>query len=82
MHLPKDFPFYEDIPPSVSIIQRLDVFRYITLKEHESKEGSDTVKYIPIIKDMYPVVSHLEEVYQLFHSILMGEEPEKLDGFI
>lgn len=50
IHLPKDFPFHEDIPPSVSIIQRSDVLRYITLKDHAAMECSDTAKYIAIIK--------------------------------
>ncbi len=82
IHLPIDFPFYKDIPPSVSVIQRSDVLRYITMKDHAAMEGSDTAKYITVIKDAYPIVSQLEEMYQLFHSILMEGEPEQLDGFI
>ena len=82
IHLPIDFPFYKDIPPSVSVIQRSDVLRYITLKDHTAMEDSDTAKYITVIKDAYPVVTQMEEIYQLFHSILMGGKPEKLDGFI
>ena len=28
------------------------------------------------------IVSQMEEMYQLFHSILMGDEPDELDRFV
>jgi len=82
IHLQKDFPFYEDIPASVSVITRSDILKYITIKDNTAMKDSDTAKHIAVIKEAYPIVSQMEEMYQLFHSILMGEEPEELDEFI
>ncbi len=82
IHLQKDFPFYEDIPASVSVITRSNVLKYITIKDNTAMEDSDTAKYISVIKESYPIVSQAEEMYQLFHSILMGGKPTELDGFI
>ena len=80
IHLQRDFPFYEDMPASVSAITRLSVLKYITVKDNTSMKDSDTAKYIAVIKEAYPIVFQMEEMYQLFHSILMGDEPDELDS--
>ncbi len=82
MHLPKDFPFYEDVPITVTTIQRSEVLKYITLNDKSSMKNSNTAKYIDLIKESYPIISQVETMYQLFHSILMGNDPDKLDTFL
>ena len=82
IHLQRDFPFYEDMPASVSAITRSSVLKYITVKDNTSMKDSDTAKYIAVIKEAYPIVFQMEEMYQLFHSILMGDEPDELDRFV
>ena len=61
IHLQRDFPFYEDMPASVSAITRSNVLKYITVKDNTSMKDSDTAKYIAVIKEAYPIVFQMEE---------------------
>jgi hypothetical protein len=39
-------------------------------------------KFIAIIKEKYPAVAKVEEIFHPFHTIIMGAETDKLDEFI
>ena len=82
IHLPKDFQYYEDLPPEIIVIPRNDVLKYIIKQDKTTMEETNIAKYITIIQEAYPVISEVEEMYQSFHSILMGNESAKLDDFI
>ncbi len=76
------FQYAEAYPPDVSVIPRRDILKYITVADKDTMKGTDVAKYFPALKEHYPAIQQTEDMYQKFHSILMGNEPEKLDGFI
>ena len=39
-------------------------------------------KYFKVIKEKYSIIGELKEIYDSFYSILMGDDPDKLDRFI
>ncbi len=76
------FQYAEAYPPDVSVIRRRDILKYITVADKDTMKGTDVAKYFPALKEHYSAIQQTEDMYQKFHSILMGNEPEKLDGFI
>lgn len=82
IHPGAGFQYTQAYPPDVSVIHRRDVLKYITVAEKDKMEGTNVAKYIPALKKRYPAIQQTEDLYQKFHSILMGNDPEKLDGFL
>ena len=72
----------EQYPEDVTVISRFDIFKYMTIKNKEKMNGSDAEKYYSIIEEHYPVVKQCSEIWNNFHDILMGNDPELLDGFL
>ena len=66
----------------VSIIKRRDLLKYITCKDKDNFKGTATAKYIDIIKQKYPVVEICSEIWETFHTILMGRDPDQLEPFL
>ncbi|MBQ0066188.1 MAG: transposase, partial [Firmicutes bacterium] len=66
---------------TITVISRNEIIKYIT-----EKEGTDAKKkvspHIGKIKEKYPVVRQLDEIYTIFHHILMGNKEDELDVFI
>ena len=68
-------------PDTVVEITRNDLIKYITNKKEY--EGKEKVKeYIDKIKEKYPVVKQLDEIYTVFHYSLMNGKEDELDVFI
>ena len=72
----------DSYPEDVTVISRYNVLKYITVNDKEKMKGTDVEKYFDIIKEHYPVIKQCEEIWNSFHDILMGSDPEKLDEFI
>lgn len=72
----------ESYPEDVTVISRCNILKYITINDKEKMKGTDVEKYFSIILEHYPVIKQCEEIWNSFHSILMGNEPEKLDEFL
>ena len=72
----------EQYPEDVTIISRFDVLKYITIKDKSKMKGSDVVKDYDIIEKRYPVVKQCSQIWNSFHDILMGNDPDLLDGFL
>jgi hypothetical protein len=69
-------------PDDVTAIQRNEILRYITTKNPKTKKSDVIEKNLDIMAANYPVISVLKEVYDEFHEILMGKEPDRLDNFV
>lgn len=80
--LGRSYYLKEQYPADVTVISKFDVLKYITIKNKERMKGSDVEKYYSIIEKRYPVVKLCSEIWTSFHDILMGKDPEQLDGFL
>lgn len=70
---------YED---DVTVIKRNEILKFITVKNEKIKIDENVVQYIDAIKEKYPIVTELENIYNGFHTLIMGDNPNKLDEFI
>jgi len=82
IRLRESFYQKEQYPEDVTVISRFDVLKYITVNDKEKMRGSDVEKYYGIIEKRYPVVKQCSEIWNEFHGILMGKNPDRLDGFL
>ena len=70
------------MPPDVTVISRTDLLKYILTCNPKIKRDAVIEKYIDQIKAKYPVVGKVENMFQEFHSLLMGEDEAKLDEYL
>lgn len=69
-------------PEETIVIKRCDILKYITIKDKAKMQETDTAKYYRIIEEKYPVVKLCSDIWNDFYPILMGDDPDKLDGFL
>ena len=69
-------------PNDVIVIKRNEILKCITTKNPKTKKNETIVEYLAIIKEKYGIISVLEQAYNEFHEIIMGDKPEKLDLYI
>jgi hypothetical protein len=70
------------LPSDVTVIKRRELLRYITTKNPKKTKSEIISQHFDIIKDKYPIVSVVKDIYDEFYDTLMGKSPELLDGFI
>ncbi|MCD7948975.1 MAG: transposase [Erysipelotrichaceae bacterium] len=81
--LPMNYYLDYKYPSTITVIKRNDVIKYLTTKDDKIEVNKTVEKYIGIIKDKYPVIIELEEIYNEFYDILMNnDDPSLLDDFI
>ena len=64
-----------------------EIFSYVikqgyTIRKEKKKINKSVEKYFKVIKEKYSIIGELKEIYDSFYSILMGDDPDKLDRFI
>lgn len=69
-------------PDDVTVIKRNSLLRYLLTKNPKTKKDETLERYIDEIKTKYPVAEIVEEMFDTFHSIIMGSDPDKIDDFI
>ena len=69
-------------PADVTVIKRNEVLKYITTKKPKKKKSKTVEANIEIIRDRYPLIKELENIYNSFHSMIMGDDLGELDKFI
>ena len=68
-------------PDDVVIITRLELLKYIlTIDKTQKNEEID--KNIDSIKEKYPLVLEVENIFNDFHKLMFGKNPNELDIFI
>ena len=82
MKLKTGFEYEYSYPEGTVIIRRSDVLKYITMKDKSKMKDTDTARYYRLIEEKYPVVKLCSDIWNDFHQILMGNDPDKIDGFI
>lgn len=81
-HLKMGFQYEVQYPAGTIIIKRSEILKYITIKDKSRMKDTDVAKYYDLIAEKFPKVKNCSEIWDDFHSILMGKNPEKLDGFL
>jgi len=69
-------------PKTIDTIRRSDVIKYMTIKDREKMKYTKVATCYPIIKEKFPIVEECETIWDEFHQILIGNDPERLDAFI
>ena len=76
------FPNKCGYPKDTVIIKRSDVLKYITINDKTKMENTDAARYYSLIETKFPRIKMCAEIWKEFHSILMGDAPDKLDEFL
>lgn len=64
------------------VIRRNDLMLEITAKSPKYKHNVTIQKNLELIENKYPIVKEVREIFDSFHSTIMGDCPENLDVFI
>lgn len=68
--------------PDVICFKRMEILKYLLTCNPKVQKDKELGKYIDLIKEKFPVVSRVENVFKEFHAIRMGDVPEKMDEFL
>lgn len=69
-------------PDDVTVIKRDELLRYLLTINPKIKKSETIDQNINLIKEYYPGVQWTADVFQAFHSALMGTAPVKMDEFL
>lgn len=69
-------------PEHVTVIKRNNLLKYLLTINPKIAKDKTIHENINIIKEKYPIVEKVEEMFHSFHSILMGKDPDGIDTFI
>lgn len=69
-------------PKDVTVITRNQILKYILTINPKTKKDDKITENIELIKEKYPIVSAVEQVFSDFHSVIMSDTPELVDQFI
>lgn len=76
------FPNECSYPKDIVVIKRFDLLKYITRKDKAKMEDTNVAKYYGLIEEKFAQVKACAEIWNDFYSILMGNDPDKLDHFL
>lgn len=69
-------------PEDVVMIRRNDLLRYLLTLNPKAKKDKTIESYIELILDKYETARTVRDIFCSFHSIIMGDDPVKLDAFL
>ena len=71
-----------EYPPDVTVVSRISLLKYLLTVNPKAERDKEIGEHIDAIKEKFPVAARVEEIFREFHAIIMGKEPDKLDGFL
>lgn len=74
------FKKYE-YPKDVVIITRYELFKYL-LTQDDKKKNDVIDKYLNIIKEKYPIVKEVRDIFESFYETIFSKNENKIDLFI
>lgn len=69
-------------PEDVTVIRRNALLKYLLTRNPKVKRDEAIGIHINAIKEKYPAAVMTEEIFSSFHSIIMGDNPGRLDEFL
>lgn len=69
-------------PKDLIIIKRTNILKFILTINPKTKKEKIIEDNINIIKEKYPLVENIGQVFQDFHSVIMSNEPDLIDQFL
>lgn len=69
-------------PEDVAVIRRNDLLRYLPTLNPKTKKDKTVESYAGLILDKYETARMVREIFCSFHSVIMGDDPKKLDAFL
>jgi len=69
-------------PKNVIVIKRNDLLIYLLTMNPKINKDKTIQENISVIKEKYPIVEKVEEMFRSFHTIIMGKDPDGIDSFI
>ena len=68
-------------PDGLEIITRKDILKnLLTINPNLKDKNID--KYLEIIEEKFPIAKEIKDIFQEYHSIIMGSDDNKIDEFI
>lgn len=72
----------EVYPEDVTVIRRTDLLRHILTIDPKKQKEKTITENMKIIRETYPIVAWVETAFHTFHSILKGNDPDKVEEYI
>ena len=69
-------------PKNVIIITRSQLLKYILTVNSKTKKDNKIKENIKLIKQKYPLVAAVKQVFNDFHSVIMSNTLESIDQFV
>lgn len=69
-------------PEDVTVIKRQDLLKYILTQNPKVKKDENITSNIEVLKEKYPCIAVIGEMFSSFHTAIMGNDPDKLDQYI
>lgn len=69
-------------PADIIVIKRSSLLRYILTINPNKKKDETIGCYIDKIKEKYPVVEATEKMFSELHTVIMGKNPDAINGYI
>ncbi len=68
--------------PGLIIIKRNDLLKFVTTKNKKIKNDKNIEKYISLIKEKYPIINEISNIYNDFYNIFQEKKESLFDEFI
>lgn len=68
--------------PGLICVKRRDLLKYITTKNEKIKKDKTIEKYIEIIKQKYPIINEVINIYDEFYNMFKKKDENLLDEFL
>ena len=71
-----------EYPKDITVIKRNEILMYITTKNEKKVKSKRVEANIALIKEKYLIIKSLKEIFDSFHSTLIGNDPNELSNII
>ena len=69
-------------PDDVTVIHRNELLKHILTIDPKKAKNKTISENLDIIMQKIPIVAKVAAMFQEFHEVLMGKDPEKVDEYI
>lgn len=70
------------ISPEIVVLKQTEILKFLLTCNPKVKKDEKVGMYIDIVKEKYPVAGRVESIFKEFHGTIMGDDTDKLEGFL